>query len=176
VGIDNSAAMLARARQNCSDNVILHLTDAEQLDFPDGYFDCAIISFSLHEKHETLRELIYTSVRRVIRQGGSLIICDYSGNPVGLKGTVLGHLAIPIIERLAGRLHYRNYLSWMRQGGLELFLQQRCQAADIISRRFGGAALCCAVTIDDELRAYQKHIALLNQSLPARPPESEPRP
>lgn len=175
VGIDNSPAMLARARQNCSDNVALHLADAEQLEFPDGYFDCSIISFSLHEKHETIRDLIFSSARRVIRQGGSLIVCDYSGNPSGFKGFFLGNLIIPIIERFAGRLHYRNYLSWMRHGGLEIFLQHHHQTADIISRRFGTAALCCAVARDDELRAYRKHIALLNQSLPTPTFESEPR-
>lgn len=167
VGVDNSVTMLARARENCSDDVVLHLIDAEQLTFPDGYFDCGIISFSLHEKHETRRDLIYSNGRKIIRQGGALIVCDYSNSPSGLKGFILGNLVIPVVERMAGRPHYLNYLSWMRAGGLESFLQQRRQTTDIISRRYGGAVISCAVAIDDDLQSYENHIALLNRSLSA---------
>ena len=171
VGIDNSPAMLARARQSCSERVALHLADAVQLDFPDGYFDGAIISFSLHEKHAALRDLIYASAQKVVRQGGSLIVSDYSDAPIGPKGFIIGTLPIPIIQRMAGRTHYRNYLNWMRQGGLEQFLQRKRQTVDVISRRFGGTVLCCAVARDEAMRTYQKHIALLNQSIAPRPPE-----
>ncbi len=173
VGIDNSVKMLAQARQNCSEKIALHLVDAEQLEFPPGHFDCGIISFALHEKHETLRELIYGNARKVIRQGGALIISDYSKSPAGLKGFVLGDLLIPVIERIAGKNHYRNYLSWMRSGGLEDFLQQRKQTTDVISRRFGGAVICCAVNIDDDIRAYKKHIALLNKTFSPPPSSAE---
>lgn len=165
VGIDNSVAMLSRARENCSDNVTLHLMDAEQLDFPEGYFDCAILTFALHEKHHTLRDLIFTSARKIIRQGGSLIITDFSTHYSGVKGLLLGGFSIPIIERLAGRDHYLNYLSWQQNGGTEGFLQQRQQTVDLISQRFGGSVICCGVAIDDEARTSQKHFALLNQAI-----------
>ena len=164
VGIDNSVAMLARARRNCSENVALHLIDAEQLDFPSGYFDCAIVSFALHEKHQTLRDLIFSNARRVVKQGGSIIITDYSHNPLGIKGFLLGDLLIPLIERLAGRSHYLNYLSWKRDGGIEGFLQQRRQTVDVISRRLGGSVFCCAVSIDDDIQNYHKQLALLNRT------------
>ncbi len=166
VGVDNSISMLARARRNCSDAVSLHLADAGQVEFPAHHFDCGIISFSLHEKHESSRDIIYTNSRRLIRQGGSLIVCDYSAAPSGAKGHLLANFLIPIIERCAGKAHYRNYLSWMRRGGLEKFLQDRDQSIHIISQRFGDTVLCCAVSIDDEARAFQKQIALLNQGLP----------
>jgi len=166
VGVDNSVSMLARARRNCSDTVALHLADAEQIEFPDGSFDCGIISFSLHEKHESLRDIIYSQSRRLIRQGGSLIVTDYSTDSAGTGGHLLANFVIPIIERFAGKDHYRNYLSWVRQGGLEKFLLDRKQTTRIISQRFGDTVLCCAVSIDDEAQALNKHIALLNQSLP----------
>ena len=169
VGIDNSVSMLARARSNCPEHVALHLVDASQLEFPSGYFDCAIISFSLHEKHQALRDLIFFNARKVVRQGGSLVITDYSKNPPGIKGFVLGDIMIPVIERLAGRDHYLNYLSWMRAGGIEGFLQQRNQTVDIISRRFGGSVISCGVSIDDESRTYQKHLALLNKTFSPSP-------
>lgn len=167
VGVDNSVAMLARARRNCSDNVALHLLDAEQLDFPDGYFDCAVLSFALHEKHHTLRDLIYSNTRKLVRQGGSLIITDYSQSSTGLKGFLLGDVLMPVIERAAGRDHYLNYLSWKRDGGIEGFLQERRQTVEVISRRFGGSVFCCAVSIDDDIQNYHKHLALLNKTFSA---------
>ena len=164
VGVDNSAAMLARARQNCSERVILHRGDAAQLDYPAGSFDCAILTFALHDKPQTQREQIFTSARKVLAQGGSLIVADYCKSPSGLKGFILGDIVIPVVERLAGRDRYRNYLSWQREGGIEGFLQQRSTTVDIISRRFGGTVFCCAVSIDDELRNYQKQLELLNKT------------
>ena len=174
VGIDNSEAMLARARSNCTEQVSLHLSDASQLDYPPGYFDCAILSFALHEKHQTMRDLIFARGREVVRQGGSLIITDFSEKPMGVRGFVLGDLLIPVIERIAGREHYLNYLSWKREGGIEGFLHQRHQTVDIISRRFGGSVYCCTVTIDDDKKAYQKHLALLNKSFSPPPTETSP--
>ena len=165
VGIDNSEAMLSRARKNCGERTILHLTDATQLDFPVGYFDCAILSFALHDKHPTQRDLIFSEARKVVAQGGSLIVTDYSKEHTGINGFLLGDVVIPVVERLAGKDHYRNYLSWQRDGGIEAFLQRRSDRVDIISRRFGDSVFCCAVAMDDELKTYQKHLALLNKSL-----------
>ena len=167
VGIDNSIAMLARARRTCSDNVSLHLLDAEQLDFRDGAFDCGIISFGLHEKHETLRDLIFSNAQKVVRQGGSLIIADYSGESSGFRGSLLGGLLIPLVERIAGKTHYQNYLNWKRQGGLEGFLQPKGLRVDVISRPFAGSVLCCAVARNDDAKDQQKHFALLNRALSA---------
>ena len=165
VGVDNSEAMLARARKNCGEHTVLHLTDATQLDFPPGHFDCAILSFALHDKHPTQRDLIFSNAKKSVAQGGSLIVTDYSKEPSGLKGFLLGDLLIPVVERLAGKDHYRNYLSWQRDGGIESFLQRRSDRVDIISRRFGGAVFCCVVAINDDFKTYQKHLALLNKSL-----------
>ena len=165
IGIDNSEAMLARARRNCGEHTVLILKDATQLDFPEDRFDCAILSFALHDKHPTQRDLIFSQARKVVAQGGSLIVTDYSKETSGIKGFLLGDILIPVIERLAGKDHYRNYLSWQRDGGIETFLQQRSDRVDIISRRFGGSVFCCAVTIDDDYKTYQKHLALLDKSL-----------
>ena len=165
VGIDNSEAMLARARKNCGEHTALYLRDATQLDFSAGYFDCAILSFALHDKHPTQRDLIFSNAKKVVAQGGTLIVTDYGKNPSGAKGFLLGDFLIPVIERLAGKDHYHNYLSWQRDGGIESFLQKRSDRVDVISRRFGGSVYCCAVSVDDDLKTYRKHLVLLNKSL-----------
>jgi demethylmenaquinone methyltransferase/2-methoxy-6-polyprenyl-1,4-benzoquinol methylase len=164
VGVDNSISMLEQARHNCSGDVQLHLLDAEQHCFTTGEFDCAIISFGLHEKHPASRKAIFDNTRKLLRQGGAYILADYSGTAAGLKGALAAGFLVPVIERCAGKVHFRHYLSWSKQGGLEGFLKRRNEAADIISRPFGGAITCCAITIDDEARTYSKQIALLNKT------------
>lgn len=164
VGVDNSISMLEQARRNCSADVQLHLLDAEQHRFSAGEFDCAIISFGLHEKHPASRKTIFDNTRRLLRQGGAYIIADYSGAASGLRGFLVAGFLVPVIERCAGKVHYQHYLSWSKQGGLEGFLGRRNEAADIISQPFGGAVTCCAITIDDEARTYNKQIALLNKT------------
>ncbi len=85
-GIDNSLAMLEQAGRNCSDTVNLHLLDAEQDIVNPGFFDCAIISFGLHEKHPTVADTIFKNCRRTIRQGGTLVLTDYAKAPSALTG------------------------------------------------------------------------------------------
>lgn len=171
VGVDSSVSMLEKARRRCSDNVSLHLLDAEQMELPQGSFDCGILVFSLHEKHPTIRSQIFENARRLIKQGGSLILADHSGEPDGVKGSVIGSFLMPIIERCAGKSHYLNYRDWQSRGGLEGFLDRRDLPVDIISRPYGGTVLCCAVNIDDAKQAFNEHIALLNRSLQSPSPE-----
>lgn len=165
VGVDNSISMLERARRKCSEKVELHLLDVEQDNFALEQFDCAIISFGLHEKHPANRQTIYLNARNLVRQGGTLILADFSQERVGFSGSFIGGALIPIIERCAGKTHYNNYLDWMRRGGLEGFIDRRQETADIISRPFGGSVICCAITINDQARSFNKHLALLNRAL-----------
>ncbi|MCG6931381.1 MAG: class I SAM-dependent methyltransferase [Desulfofustis sp.] len=164
-GVDNSAAMLDKARARCSDLVSLHLLDAEQMSPPEDPFDCALLVFSLHEKHPAGRAHIFDNACRMVKPGGSLVLADYRGRDHDLKRSLSHRLLIPVIERLAGKNHYRNYRDWMDRGGLEGFLQRRNLTVDVISQRFGSTVLCCALTIDDARQAFSNHLALLNRSL-----------
>jgi len=164
-GIDNSLAMLEQARRNCSDTVDLHLLDAEHDRIGSESFDCAIISFSLHEKHPAVADTIFKNSRKIIRQGGSLILADYSTVPASLPGKAYGAFLIPFIERLAGTTHNAHYQNWMQKGGLEGFLNKQHSVCEIISRPFAGAALCCAINIDDDIRLKTNSYALLNHAL-----------
>ena len=172
VGVDNSVSMLEKARERCSDRVTLHMLDAEQMQAPEEPFDCALLTFSLHEKHATRRNHIFANARKMVRQGGSLIVTDYSGSSEGIKGSLIGRLLMPIIERCAGKTHYQNYLDWHKKGGLEVYLDRHEQTVDVISRPYGGTVLCCSITIDDAGQALRRHIALLNRSLTSTSPGS----
>ena len=165
VGIDNSAAMLAYARNRCSEHVALHLLDAEQLQPPEEPFDCALLVFSLHEKHPTTRDRLFANARQMVRQGGTLIIADYSHAIEGMQGKVVSSLVTPVIERCAGKEHYRNYQDWRTRGALEGFLDRHGLAVDVISRPYAQTVLCCAHVVNDDKEEFGRRIALLNQSL-----------
>lgn len=164
-GIDNSVAMLETARRNCPEPIELHLLDAEQESFAPGSFDCAIISMSLHEKHPTVAQTVYNNSVRLVRQGGALVIADFTQVPTSFNSSLVGLFLIPIIERIAGKNHYQNYLKWQDIGGLEGFLARQKISGEIISRRFQNTVLCCAIKIDEESRLKEKSYALLNQTL-----------
>ncbi|MBT8363007.1 MAG: class I SAM-dependent methyltransferase [Desulfobacterales bacterium] len=164
-GIDNSPFMLEQARKACPPDIELRLLDAERQAYDDAFFDCAIISFGLHEKHPTANHIIYSNCKKMIRQGGSIIIADYNLVPSHLSGVLIGKCLIPLIERCAGKEHFTNYNRWMQQGALEGFLARHQITTDIITQPLSRTVLCCAVKVDDSLDSYSQSFGLLEQSL-----------
>ncbi|SHI08396.1 class I SAM-dependent methyltransferase [Desulfofustis glycolicus] len=170
-GIDNSLAMLEQAQKSSSETISYHLLDSEQATFAPGTFDCAIVSFSLHEKHPTAALAVYANSRRMVRPGGSLILADFSRPSATPGGILYGRIAIPLVERLAGRDHYAGYRLWMKHGALEGFLDSRQVASDIICQPFGRSVLCCAVAVTAGGLSLSNSLALLSHALnPANPP------
>jgi demethylmenaquinone methyltransferase/2-methoxy-6-polyprenyl-1,4-benzoquinol methylase len=50
--------------------------DAEQLPFPDNYFDCVSIAFGL--RNVTHKDAALRDMRRVLKPGGRLIVLEFS--------------------------------------------------------------------------------------------------
>lgn len=80
VGVDFSNNMLTIAKHKAMDlalqNVEFFCEDANELHFPDNYFDCVVVSFGLAgipDKDKFLKEM-----NRVLVRGGQLFILDYS--------------------------------------------------------------------------------------------------
>jgi demethylmenaquinone methyltransferase/2-methoxy-6-polyprenyl-1,4-benzoquinol methylase len=81
VGLDIADEMLAigrrkLSRRGLSGRVSLMKGEAEHLPFPDGTFDAAIVAFgarNFERLHEGLSEM-----RRVLREGGKLVILEFS--------------------------------------------------------------------------------------------------
>ena len=167
-GLDNSPAMLEQARQYCGPGTELHFLDASKNVFSKGSFECAVISLSLHEKRPAEIQLIFENARNLVQEKGVIIIADYSPSPSSLWGKVIGKLIIPVIEKCAGSEHYNNYIKWMQTGGLEGFLSQQNQQADIISRPLHGTLLCCAVEKLDLTIQTRQSFGLLDYCLPQK--------
>jgi SAM-dependent methyltransferase len=77
----------------------------------DLFFDYAIFTYVIHEVNESDRLNLLIEAARVSRK---IIIGDYFyPRPTGLRGWLS-----EIIEFMAGRDHYRNYKSYMQNGGI----------------------------------------------------------
>ena len=76
---DINDAMLARGRDRLCDKgfiVPVAQCDAENLPFPDDYFDCVTVAFGL--RNMTHKELALAEMRRVLRPGGRLLVLEFS--------------------------------------------------------------------------------------------------
>jgi demethylmenaquinone methyltransferase/2-methoxy-6-polyprenyl-1,4-benzoquinol methylase len=86
---DINASMLARGRARLVDegvvgNVEYVQANAEQLPFPDNYFDCITIAFGL--RNVTDKDSALRSMCRVLKPGGRVLVLEFSRPTVpGLK-------------------------------------------------------------------------------------------
>jgi SAM-dependent methyltransferase len=123
VGVEHSGRMCAYGRRRAEalglNEIRFVQGDATRLDtFPDGSFDYASATMVFHEMEAEQRLPLLKEMRRLAR---SLIIVDYRV-PVsaGLSGTF-----IHLIERLAGRDHYRHFRSFIDLGGVAPLLMKQ---------------------------------------------------
>lgn len=115
-GVDLSPGMIEVAKRNARGRVRFFREDAASLHFVDSSFDCAVISFALHEKEEDTRGRILREALRVVRKPGVLIIADFI-TPRGFLPKMAGGF-VHVVERGAGRQHYRNFRDFMKRGAL----------------------------------------------------------
>ena len=81
VATDINQAMLSQGKDNLVDsgltsNVAFVIANAEALCFPDQMFHCAAISFGL--RNVTNKERALSSMHRVLRPGGRLLVLEFS--------------------------------------------------------------------------------------------------
>ena len=118
-GVDLSAGMLRQSRKgkvkvNCG------LEDATQTSYPASRFDAAVISFALHEKPLDVAAAMLQEARRIVKTGGLLLVVDYVFDEKTKKS---GKYLISMVERMAGREHYRNFRAYLLAGGLHSLMQ-----------------------------------------------------
>ncbi len=117
-GIDLSPRMLAQAHRKLGSRARLHRGDAARLPYPDAVFDLAVAMLTLHEMPRSKRSVVMEEMARVVKAEGQLLLVDFHPGPLqfpkgyGIKPFIL------MIERLAGREHFRNYCDFITRGGL----------------------------------------------------------
>jgi len=139
-GIDLSAAMIEVARAKSPQQVKYYLEDAANLHFEDNAFDCAIISFALHEKDPVTRGRIMREAQRVLANDGQIVIVDYMA-PRSYTARI-GSKLIGMVEWLAGVEHYTNFKHYMQQGATAALLREhRLAPIRVVGYHLGAIAL-----------------------------------
>ena len=116
VGIDLSRRNIARANLVLSRNLnpkvsFLHKNGAAELAEDGEHYDYAVLTFILHEVAEGERGAL---LRAAAGAADKVIVGDYLvPGPGGAWGAL-----VTAVEFAAGREHYRNYRSFVRNGGL----------------------------------------------------------
>jgi ubiquinone/menaquinone biosynthesis C-methylase UbiE len=117
VGVDLSEGMVEFARTKKPDTVEFFQQSALDLDFEADSFDCVILSMALHEHPHKEQHRMVEEALRVLRPDGVLVLAEYA-SPKGFRARLVW-LLIYLIERFAGREHFRNFRQFVRAGGTE---------------------------------------------------------
>ena len=112
--LDISDSMLEIAKRSDS-SIKIYNEDATKTSFDDASFDVVIISFAIHEKDRNTQQALINEAYRIIKKDGLMLVVDYVFDN---KTTKFGRILISIIERIAGREHYRNFKSYIQNKGL----------------------------------------------------------
>ncbi|MFC2161952.1 class I SAM-dependent methyltransferase [Acidobacteriota bacterium] len=131
-GIDLSPAMLQRARKKLGSATSLIQGDASQMPYPDKSFDLIILTTVLHEMPPNVRTAVIEDSKRVLKDSGRILVIDYHTEPLrSLKGQ-FNKSMIFMIEKAAGKDHYKNFRQFIDSQGLpgisaaqELFIDAR---------------------------------------------------
>ena len=116
LGIDLSKRNIDRAQltlvQQQNDKILFqHRNLSEILNEGQTHFDYAVLTYVIHEVNEEERINLLKEIARVAEK---IIIGDYLvPKPIGYDGYLS-----EAIEFLAGAEHYRNYKSYMANGGI----------------------------------------------------------
>jgi ubiquinone/menaquinone biosynthesis C-methylase UbiE len=145
-GVDISPDMLNIAMSNGMKqravNVSFQLANAINMPFPDGYFDYASIFLGLHDKEKPIRNQIVSEMKRVVKQGGALILLDFQ---VPLPRNVWGVL-MRVMEFFIGGSHYRGFKDYLRNGGLDGILKKHGLREECRTYLKGGLIVAAKVT------------------------------
>ena len=120
-GLDISARMLSVAKKKSGNGVVFIQGDAAHAPFQAARFAGIIVALALHEKEHLVQHRMLEEAKRLLEPGGRIILVDY-GYPVRFSAR-LTHKAIHLIERAAGRQHYRRFRAYLRNGGLGVLLK-----------------------------------------------------
>jgi ubiquinone/menaquinone biosynthesis C-methylase UbiE len=122
-GVDRNPNMIELAERNRKRqgfNSTFRVASANELPFPDGYFNCASISLALHEMERDERNKTVSEMKRVVKKEGVLMFIDFQ---VPLPKNSIAYL-IRAMEFIAGRDNHKCFRDYLAQGGLNRILKE----------------------------------------------------
>lgn len=96
--------------------------DAANIPVKDSSLRGAIVSYALHDKFPETRSKMLREIKRILSPEGKIVFVDFE-KPWNRKSR-LASLYVYGIERMAGRVHFRNGRQFMQKGGLRSIIQQ----------------------------------------------------
>lgn len=121
VGIDLSKKNIDRANQTLSNNpndkISFHHADLPNIKSHNLNFDYAVITYVIHEVDEDERVPLLNQISQI---SDKIIIGDYHNNQKNRFWKWLNE----IVEFAAGKEHYRNYKSYISNGGLKTLVEK----------------------------------------------------
>lgn len=102
---DINDSMLSIARERCIDQGKIHNTffvqaDAENIPFPDNYFDCITIAFGL--RNVTHKDRALRSMLRVLKPGGKCLILEFSKPASSWLSALYDSYSFSVLPALGG--------------------------------------------------------------------------
>ncbi|MBC7788057.1 MAG: bifunctional demethylmenaquinone methyltransferase/2-methoxy-6-polyprenyl-1,4-benzoquinol methylase UbiE [Methylophilaceae bacterium] len=103
---DINSSMLAVGRDRMIDaglNVPTMQCDAENLPFPDQYFDCVIVAFGL--RNMTHKDKALSEMQRVLKVGGRLLVLEFSKvwQPLSRAYDIYSFNLLPLMGKLLAK-------------------------------------------------------------------------
>lgn len=122
-GIDLSQSMLKVARARLGDSVQLELGDATCMPYADSNFDLIICMLSLHEMAQQTRAGVLSEMKRVLKDGGHIVLTDFRPGPYQPLQGWISKAIIFFSELSAGREHFKNYRQFIATKGLSTLVR-----------------------------------------------------
>ena len=118
LSLGNINVALKKLNQTKSANVHFHHSDAEKfLKENNNKYDYAVISYVIHEMDESLRVNVLNSLANSVNK---IIIVDY----LAPKPESFLKYLNEVVEFLAGSDHYKNYKTYIKNGGISFLAAQ----------------------------------------------------
>ena len=137
VGLDLTPDMIRVAREKHLSNTEFLVGDSENLPFANGTFDAVICSNSFH--HYPNPQNFFHSSYRVLKQGGRLILRDYTSSD--LVVWLMNHLEMPLAN-LCGhgdvKIHRVNeFIAMAEKAGFQVLVMEKQKGfrAHLVARK-----------------------------------------
>lgn len=121
LGIDLSLKNILRANANIrkkpNPKISFKHTTVEDLVKQELHFDLAVLTYVIHELNETERVKLLLNISKL---ADNIIVGDYHPKQTNKTWKLLNE----IVEFLAGKEHYTNYKSYIKNGGIKTLVEK----------------------------------------------------
>jgi len=95
--------------------------DASHIPLKNMSVKGVIVSYALHDKPPEMRKRMLEETKRLLAPEGKIILLDFE-QPWNRRSRA-GRFFTYLIERMAGKEHFKNGQQFMKQGGLQSFMK-----------------------------------------------------